>query len=110
MTKADLSAEVSAAAKIPRDHSEVLVEAIFESILRSLSYGDKIEIRGFGSFGMRQHVAREITNPKTGKRVGVPAQQVPYFEPSTALKKFINKPNASLAPPPRSGSPRSPKT
>jgi nucleoid DNA-binding protein len=58
MTKADLIEEVSRAVKMTKRDSEVIVEAIFDSILRSLRTGDKIEIRGFGSFRMRQRQAR----------------------------------------------------
>ena len=110
MTKADLIEEVSAVRKMPREDSEVIVEAIFERIVRSLSSGNKIEIRGFGSFGIRQHPPREIRNPKTDARVEVPAKQIPYFEPSKGLKKFVNNSSAPLAPPPRTRSRRPPKT
>jgi integration host factor subunit beta len=91
MTKADLIDEVSVAGKIPRNESEIIVEAIFARIARSVSSGKKIEIRGFGSFGIRQHQARVIPNPrKTRAWVAVPAKRIPYFEPSKALKKFVN--------------------
>ena len=93
MTKADLIEEVSSVRRMPREDSEVIVEAIFERV-RSLSSGNKIEIRGFGSFGTRQHPPREIPNPKTGARVEVPAKQIPYFKPSKGLKKFVNNSSA----------------
>ena len=110
MTKADLIEEVSAVGKIPRNESVVIVEAIFERIVRSLSSGNKIQIRGFGSFGIRQHPPREIRNPKTDARVEVPAKRIPYFEPSKGLKKFVNNSSVALALPPRTSSRRSPKT
>jgi len=110
MTKADLIEEVSYAMSMPREDSEVIVEAIFERIVRSLSSGNKIEIRGFGSFGIRRHPPREIPNPKTGARVEVPSKQIPYFEPSKELKKIVNHSSAPLAPPPRTRSRRPPKT
>jgi integration host factor subunit beta len=101
MTKVDLILEVSGITKMPREESEVIVGAIFERIVRSLRSGNKIEIRGFGSFGTRLHPAREILNPKTGARVEVPAKQIPYFEASQGLKKFVNNPSVPVAPPPR---------
>ena len=110
MTKADLIEEVSAVGKIPRNESVVIVEAIFERIVRSLSSGNKIQIRGFGSFGTRRHPPREIPNPKTGARVEVPSKQIPYFEPSKGLKKFVNHSSTPLAPPPQTRSRRPPKT
>ena len=109
MTKADLIEEVSSVTGMPREDSEVIVEAIFERV-RSLSSGNKIEIRGFGSFGIRQHPPREIRNPKTDARVEVPAKRIPYFEPSKGLKKFVNNSSAPLALPPRTRSRRPPKT
>jgi len=58
MTKADLIDEVSRLAELTRKDSEVIVETIFESVVRSLRAGDKIEIRGFGSFRTRQRKPR----------------------------------------------------
>ena len=68
MTKADLIEEVSRVVEMTRKESEVIVEAIFDSIVRSLRAGDKIEIRGFGSFRTRQRQPRIGRNPKTGAR------------------------------------------
>jgi integration host factor subunit beta len=110
MTKANLIEEVSHLMSMTREDSEVIGEAIFERIVRSLCPGNKIQIRGFGSFGTRQHPPREIPNPKTGARVEVPSKQIPYFEPSKGLKKFVNHSSAPLAPPPRTRSRRPPKT
>ena len=75
MTKADLIDEVSKLAELTRKDSEVIVETIFDSIVRSLRVGDKIEIRGFGSFRTRQRKPRVGRNPKTGERVEVPGQE-----------------------------------
>ena len=85
MTKADLIDEVSRLAELTRRDSEVIVETIFESVVRSLRAGDKIEIRGFGSFRTRQRKPRVGRNPKTGDRVEVPAKKIPYFKPSKEL-------------------------
>src|SRR5689334_18254894 len=82
MTKADLIDEVSRLAELTRKDSEVIVETIFDSIVRSLRVGDKIEIRGFGSFRTRQRKPRVGRNPKTGDRVEVPAKKIPFFKPS----------------------------
>ena len=82
MTKADLIEEVSRVVEMTRKDSEVIVEAIFESIVRSLRGGDKIEIRGFGSFRTRERQSRIGRNPKTGERVDVPAKRIPFFKPS----------------------------
>src|ERR1700758_197211 len=90
MTKADLIDEVSRLAELTRKDSEVIVETIFDSIVRSLRVGDKIEIRGFGSFRTRQRKPRVGRNPKTGDRVEVPAKKIPFFKPSKELKALVN--------------------
>ena len=100
MTKADLIEEVSRLAELTRKDSEIIVETIFDSVVRSLRSGDKIEIRGFGSFRTRQRKPRVGRNPKTGARVEVPAKKIPYFKPSKELKDVINhgKPSESASP------------
>lgn len=98
MTKADLIEEVAQAAEVTRKDSEKIVEAILDSIVQSLRAGDKIEIRGFGSFRTRQRQARLGRNPKTGEKVPVPARRVPFFKPSKELKDGVNNLDAASAP------------
>ena len=95
MTKADLIEEVSRVVEMTRKESEVIVEAIFDSIVRSLRAGDKIEIRGFGSFRTRQRRGRVGRNPKTGEKVEVPSKRIPFFKPSKELKDFVNSDEAA---------------
>lgn len=90
MTKADLIDDVSRRAELTQKDSEVIVETIFESVVRSLRAGDKIEIRGFGSFRTRHRKSRVGRNPKTGDRVEVPAKKIPFFKPSKELKDMVN--------------------
>lgn len=99
MTKADLVDEVSRAVELTRKDSELIVETIFEGIVKTLRGGEKIEIRGFGSFRTRQRKARIGRNPKSGARVEVPAKTIPYFKPSKELKDLVNgiKPGAVQA-------------
>lgn len=91
MTKAELIEEVSRVVEMTRKDSEVIVETIFESIVNSLHSGDKIEIRGFGSFRTRQRQPRIGRNPKTGTRVEVPSKRIPYFKPSKELRDLVNR-------------------
>jgi integration host factor subunit beta len=100
MTKADLIDEVSRAVDMSRKDSEVIVETIFESVVKSLHAADKIEIRGFGSFRTRERRSRVGRNPKTGARVDVPPKRVPYFKPSKELKDLINASASAPAPVP----------
>jgi len=90
MTKADLVEEVAKVTELTRKDSEVIVDTMFESVIRALKAGDKLEVRGFGSFRVRQRNARVGRNPKTGEKVEVPAKRVPYFKPSKELKDLIN--------------------
>jgi integration host factor subunit beta len=95
LTKADLIEEVLRVTELPRKESESIVETIFDSIIESLQKGDKIEIRGFGSFRTRQRRGRTGRNPKTGEKVDVPAKRIPFFKPSKELKDFVNSPEAA---------------
>lgn len=95
MTKAELIDEVSRVVEMSRKDSEVIVDTIFKSIVQALRAGEKIEIRGFGSFRTRQRQARIGRNPKTGTRVEVPAKRIPYFKPSKELKELVNGPGAA---------------
>lgn len=90
MTKAELIEEVSRVVEMSRKDSEVIVETIFDSVVRALRTGEKIEIRGFGSFRTRQRQPRIGRNPKTGTRVEVPAKRIPFFKPSKELKDLVN--------------------
>jgi len=98
MTKADLVEEVVRMTELPRKESEVIVETIFESIIQALQGGDKIEIRGFGSFRTRQRRGRTGRNPKTGAKVDVPPKRIPFFKPSKELKDFVNSAAATAGP------------
>jgi integration host factor subunit beta len=82
--------EVIRITELPRKDSEVVVETVFESIIQALQTGDKIEIRGFGSFRTRERRGRTGRNPKTGAKVNVPAKKIPFFKPSKELKDFVN--------------------
>ena len=105
MTKADLIDEVSKAVEMTRKESEQIVDTIFESIVKALRGGDKIEIRGFGSFRTRQRQARIGRNPKTGAKVDVPAKKIPYFKPSKELKDLINVARSGAAAPTQAAAP-----
>ena len=99
LTKADLIEEILRITELPRKESETIVETIFDSIIGSLQKGQKIEIRGFGSFRTRQRQPRIGRNPKTGARVEVPAKKIPYFKPSKELKDVVNNSNTPMLSP-----------
>src|SRR6185503_790694 len=91
MTKAELVEEVSRVSDLTKKHSELIVETVFKSIIDALQRGEKIELRGFGSFRLRQREPRKGRNPKTGDKVDVPPKRVPYFKPGKELKDLINR-------------------
>jgi integration host factor subunit beta len=91
VTKANLIEEVARVVKLQRQEAAVSVECVLDSMAGALKRGDKIEIRGFGSFGTRQRRARTGRNPNTGARVKVPAKRVPFFKPSKELRELVMK-------------------
>jgi len=92
MTRADLAREVHQAIGIPLKESDIIVCAIFDSIVRTLRSGDKVEIRGFGSFHTRQRRGRVGRNPRTGAQVEVPPKRIPFFKASKELRELVEEP------------------
>jgi len=90
MTKAELVDEVYKNSDLNKKDAEVIVQTVLKSIVDSLKTGEKVELRGFGSFRLRNRGPRQGRNPKTGEKVFVPAKQVPYFKPGKELKVLIN--------------------
>ncbi len=90
ITKADLVEDVARASELTKKDAERLVEIVFESIIETLNAGEKIELRGFGSFRVRERNARRGRNPKTGAPVDIAAKRIPYFKPGKELKELIN--------------------
>ncbi len=90
MTKAELVDEVSKNSDLNKKDAEVIVQTVLDSIVDSLKAGEKVELRGFGSFRLRSRTSRQGRNPKTGEKVFVPAKRVPYFKPGKELKALIN--------------------
>ncbi len=90
MTKAELVEEVANSSDLTKKDAEVIVQTVLDSIVESLKNGEKIELRGFGSFRVSNRSSRQGRNPKTGSTVKVPAKKVPYFKPGKELKELIN--------------------
>jgi len=90
VTKADLIEELSKVAKLTKKQSEAIVNTVFDGITEALAKGEKVELRGFGSFRIRQRRARRGRNPKTGTMVSVPAKRVPFFKVGQRLRERVN--------------------
>jgi len=91
MTKSDLINAV--AQNIPggkKKDAEVIVNTIFDRMTEALVEGDRIEIRGFGSFHLRERKSRTGRNPKTSEKVEVPSKKVPFFKAGKSLKKLVD--------------------
>ena len=103
MTRSDLIAALAARfPKLVAKDAEISVKEILDAIGQSLSQGDRIEIRGFGSFGLNSRPARIGRNPKTGEKVQVPPKYVPHFKAGKEMRERIdsavgNKPPVKLA-------------
>jgi nucleoid DNA-binding protein len=91
MTKADLVEEVSGKTGLTRTDVAVVVDGFLDAVKRSLENGSNIEIRGFGTFKIKQRKARKARNPRTGEEVPVPDRKVPVFKPSNEFKALITK-------------------
>ena len=91
MTKADLVERVAVEAELTKKDAEQLVEIVLDSIIHSLNEGEKIELRGFGSFRIRERNSRKGRNPKTGAAVDIPAKRVAYFKPGKEVRERLNK-------------------
>jgi integration host factor subunit beta len=92
MNRSDLVLEVARLAGIDRRVSETVVTAVFEQITEALAKGDRVELRGLGTFEVRQRPARVGRNPKTGASVKVPARKVPFFRMGKELRAILNPP------------------
>ena len=90
MTKADLIAVIAEKLKFPWARAEVLVDQVFDSMVDALKRGEGIEIRGFGSFTIRQYKAYEGRNPRTGETVQVRPKRLAFFKVGKELRERVN--------------------
>ena len=92
MNRAKLIKKVSERVKIPSNAAKVVVDTIFDSMRETLEKGEEIEIRGFGTFVVRDYGGYKGRNPKTGKIVDVPPKKLPYFKTGKELKEMVKVP------------------
>lgn len=91
MTKAELVEIISLETGVSKKDTGLIVNLIMENIGQALVDGDKVEVRGFGSFKVKTRNSRLARNPRTGDGVAVPAKRVPFFKASNELKARLNK-------------------
>lgn len=90
MTKNQLIQRVADRAKLTKKETELVISIVFASISEALKNGDKVELRGFGSFRTRSRGSREGRNPKTGTSVKIPEKKIPFFKAGKDLKDLVN--------------------
>ena len=98
MTKADLVEAIALGTGLSKKDTGVVVDLILANIGQALCDGDKVELRGFGSFKVKERRSRKARNPRTGESVEVPAKIVPYFKASNELKELVDQ-ESTPAPP-----------
>ena len=90
MTKTELIKKLSEDCGLTLKDAETSVNTFIDCVIRALACGDKVELRGFGSFRTKQREARRGRNPKTGNAVKVPAKTVPFFKPGKEFRALID--------------------
>lgn len=91
MTKSELIEAVANKLKLPKGKAELIVNCVFDSMESALKGGERIEIRGFGSFEIRHYKAYEGRNPRTGAKVDVKPKRLPFFKVGKELKERVNE-------------------
>ncbi|HVK76999.1 MAG TPA: HU family DNA-binding protein [Kofleriaceae bacterium] len=90
MTKSELIEKISESLKLPAGKAEAIVNCVFDSMVKALERGEGIEIRGFGSFTVREYKAYEGRNPRTGETVHVAPKRLPFFKVGKDLRERVN--------------------
>ena len=90
VTKSELIERISEKLKLPNGKAEQIVKCVFDSMVKALQDGEGIEIRGFGSFTVREYKAYEGRNPRTGETVHVAEKRLPFFKVGKDLRERVN--------------------
>ena len=91
VTKSELIERISELLKLPTGKAEQIVNCVFDSMVKALQEGEGIEIRGFGSFTVREYKAYEGRNPRTGETVHVAPKKLPFFKVGKDLRERVNR-------------------
>ncbi len=90
MTKAEIVEQASAAIDIPKRKGEVIVNTVLRCIIDALAEGERVDLRGFGSFRVSSRNDREGRNPRTGEMIDIPAKRVPLFRAGKEFRRRVN--------------------
>jgi integration host factor subunit beta len=91
MNKSDLTKALSREMDLPIQKADEIVDMVFDTMSKSLISGDRIEIRGFGSFTARHYDGYTGRNPKTGEKKNVAPKRLPFFKVGQDLRERLNK-------------------
>src|SRR5262249_20050743 len=89
MTKAELVDKVADTVQLPKSKTEAVITDFLQAIMEALHEGNKVELRGFGSFRLRHRQARQGRNPRTGATIQIPAKAIPYFTAGKAFHETV---------------------
>ncbi|PIE33890.1 integration host factor subunit beta [candidate division KSB3 bacterium] len=90
MTKADIVEKASAAVDMPKRKGEVVVNTVLHCIIDALAEGERVDLRGFGSFRVSARDDRTGRNPRTGEEIDIPAKKVPLFRAGKEFRRRVN--------------------
>ena len=97
VNRSQLIETVATRANLPKKQAEIAVNTIFDSMREALERGERVEIRGFGSFTNRYYGAYTGRNPKTGSPVDVPPKRLPFFKVGKDLRDRVNGSTATFS-------------
>ena len=91
MTKQDIINDVSTSTGLTKLETEIIMNGVMSTIINSLANNERVELRGFGTFGIKHRMPKKARNPGTGEPVYLPERYVPTFKPSKLMKSKVNK-------------------
>ena len=91
MTKQDIINDVSSSTGLTKLETEIIMNGVMSTIINSLANNERVELRGFGTFGIKHRMPKKARNPGTGEPVYLPERYVPTFKPSKLMKSKVNK-------------------
>jgi nucleoid DNA-binding protein len=90
MTKQEIVDQVSTATGLTKVETEAVMNGVMATIINSLARNERVELRGFGSFGVKHRLPKKARNPGTGEAIYLPERYVPTFKPSKKMRKAVN--------------------
>ena len=90
MTKQDIINDVSSSTGLTKLETEIIINGVMSTIINSLANNERVELRGFGTFGIKHRMPKKARNPGTGEPVYLPERYVPTFKPSKLMKSKVN--------------------